>query len=136
MEEIYKITVNKTQMQLIAEALEMHSRLICGQLGESYMPPIRDMLYKIYDEVSSDTYQEKKNKVEMLLNSLKRELWGLEDNASYGVGYNKEADLGYEMYKCILHQFWKDNGDGSSVSVHSSLPLDLTEHKFIEIEKL
>lgn len=135
MEEIYKITVNKTQMQLIAEALEMHSRMTCGQLGESYMPPIRDRLHKIYDEMGVDTYQQKCERVESLLNSLKKELWGLEDNASYGVGYNKTADLGYEMYKCILHQFWKDNG-GSSVSVHSSLPLDLTEHEFIEIEKL
>ena len=45
-------------------------------------------------------------------------------NASYGVGWNakreqQEAQIGYELYKQILHEFHKDN---EHWNVHSSKP--------------
>jgi len=138
----YTITCNKEQLVLIAQALEMHSRAICGQIEESFSPPIEQELWKHYNlEEGADNseYFDKRNKVETLLLEVKKTIWpGFGAGASNGIGYDKTADLGYEMYKCIRYKFEKERqdreGDDYSWNVHTYEPLKLTDIPFIKIE--
>lgn len=136
MEKKYTIELNEEQMRLVAKSLEMHSRMICGQLGESYMPPIQDKIWKL-DGVEM---QRKRQTVENCLEAIKMELWPeLSRHAHHGIGHDDEADLGYEMYKCILSHFEKEReekeGDKYVGNVHTGTPLKLTDQPFIKIKK-
>jgi len=146
-EEKYTITGNKEQLQLIAKALEMYTRAICGQIEESFSPPIHDELWKHYnlDEgADNKEYFYKRKKVEEHLLAVKEIIWpGFGPGASNGVGYDETADLGYEMYKCIKSKFESENeeecvreGKSYFPNVHSGTPLKLTDVPFIKVEKL
>ena len=136
----YTITCNRKQISLIAQALEMNSRMICAQLSESFMPPIRDRIWKAIDE--DDNYHEKRKIVEDSFQAIKTALWPeLHYGEHYGIGRDDEADLGYEMYKQILSKFEEEHekeclseGKTYSGNVHTGTPLKLTKEPVIKIE--
>lgn len=134
----YTIKCNREQIGLIARALETYSRMTCGQLGESYLYPIQNKIWKSFDEDGSEEATKKREKVEFHLNCIKHFLWDLPPNGHHGVGYDEEADLGYEMYKCILSKFEEEyaeeEGDKYRPNVHTGTPLKLTKIPFIRIE--
>ena len=141
--EEYTISCNKKQMLLIAKSLEMYSRMKCGQIETSFLPPIQEKIFEIIHS-KDENFREKRKLVEDSLRKVKLTLWeDLTDNSHYGIGYNNEADLGYEMYKEILHQIEKEDqerceieGEKYQWNVHSSKPcLKLTDEPLIEIEK-
>lgn len=130
------IELNEKQARLIATALEQYSRMICGQLELNKMPSLEQELYK--NKELNDAFWKRRDDVETQLSYLKELIHPLlHSNASYGIGYDKEADLGYEMYKMILHYFEmqraKEEGDKYRSNVHSYLPLELTEEPLIKI---
>jgi len=144
-EKQYTITCNKEQLQLIAKALEMHSRAICGQIEESFSPPIHDELWKHYNtekDADNSEYFYKRNKVEEHLLAVKDIIWpGFGPGASNGIGYDETADLGYEMYKCIKSKFEEEreaeclkNDEDYFGNVHTGIPLKLTNIPFIKVE--
>jgi hypothetical protein len=145
MEKQYKISCNREQLELIAQALEMHSRAICGQIEESFSPPIHEELWKHYKsgegEDNSEFYNKRKEVEDHLL-SVKKIIWNCGPGGSRGIGYDETADLGYEMYKCILSRFESEReekciseGKEYSGNVHTGEPLKLTKIPFIKIEK-
>ena len=129
--------LNRKQIRLISDALEMYARINCGQLEISMMPPIRDALWRLYDSDDPSEYRRKSDAAKAHLNELKRIIWDLEPNESYGIGNFHDSDLGYEMYKQILHHFEKESmeeeGDNYRWCVHSSKPLKLTEEPTIKV---
>jgi len=140
----YTIELNRTQIKLIAQALEMHSRAICGQIEESFSPPIKEELWKHYktgENIDNSEFYDKRKKVEEHLLAVKEIIWpGFGPGASEGVGYDEIADLGYEMYKHILSQFekelQKEKGEKYEANVHTGTPLKLTKEPVIKIKKI
>lgn len=146
MEKKYTIECNEKQLRLIAQALEMHSRAICGQIEESFSPPIHDELWKHYDRdegADNSEYYKKRKEVDEHLLAVKRIIWDCGPGASMGVGYDPTADLGYEMYKEILHQFEKEDKEECNRTgreyfwnVHSEKPcLKFTNEPTIKVKK-
>lgn len=142
MSKKYTVELTEAQMRLVAKSLEMHSRMKCGQLEETFLPPIRDKIFKSI--VKDDNFAEKRKIVDESLQNIKKAIWPeLDRYESYGVGHDNEADLGYEMYKEILHQFEKEDyaakqesGDEYRWNVHSDKPcLKFTDEPTIKIEK-
>lgn len=133
----YTIKCNRLQIQFIAEALEMYARMKCGQLGRTYMPPINEELWKLYKDKSPEIWSTAETAVEKRFDEIKHIIWGLVPNASYGIGYDADADLCYETYKIILSQFEKERaaieGDKYRGNVHTGTPLKLTNQPFIEV---
>jgi hypothetical protein len=84
--------------------------------------------------------------VDYHLSEIKKLIWTEFHNypsASYGIGYDKESDLAYEIYKCILHQFEKDDMKECELTdqqyhsnVHTGTPLKQTDIPFIQIETI
>jgi len=154
MEKKYTITCDEKHLRLIAKALEQHSRIICGQLGESYMPALehgmmKEHYYKYKENHPEDAdnamsnYCAVRENVENNLAVIKQLVWKQSPNASYGIGYDKEADYGYETYKTIL-SFFEDekmkqceiDGTKYSGNVHTGEPLKLTDNPRMEIKIL
>lgn len=139
----YTITCTENQMRLIAESLEMYSRMICGQLNETFLPPIRSRIFNLLD-VDKD-FSKKRNIIDENFSNIKKILWPeLDKHSAYGIGYSEDSDLGYEMYKEILFQFEKEkqekcekNNEKYYWNVHSyENTLKLTKEPKIKIKKL
>ena len=132
-----KIELNKKQAMLIAVALETHSRVLCGQIDLTFNKALETALYRNckYD----DEFWQRRNTIDIHLSAVKRFAFPeLSENESYGIGKFDEADLGYEMYKEILHHFEmieKDKkGNKYKSNVHSYEPLKLTNEPKIKIK--
>ena len=135
----YTITLNETQIRLIAECLEEHSRMICGQLEHRHIPSLQHSMRK---ELEFDNYMKNRDLVDYHLKEIKKIIWtDLDVNANYGIGYDQESDLAYDMYKEIKHTFEKEdkekcskNGTEYQSNVHTSQPYSHTEQPRIDIE--
>ena len=150
-EKLYQITCNEEQIRIMANALEQHSRIICGQLGESFMPGLehgmmKEQYYnkkKELEDKAMTNYCNVREDVQTHLNIIKKMVWDMEVNASHGIGYDEEADLTYEMYKQILYTFQMERkeecdkkGEEYSSNVHSYPCLKLTDSPLMEIKVL
>lgn len=139
----YIIKLNKEQLYVIAEALELSARMRGGQITTSYMKPLEEELWKIYDKKGSTMFQHVRDTVDQHLKTIKKLIWELDDNTSFGIGHNEKADLEYEMYKAILSRFEKEkeeeclkNGVTYYGNVHSGEPLNLTKFPKIKVEQI
>lgn len=150
----YQITLNEKQIRLVAQALEQHSRMICGQLGDTYLPALehgmmKEHYYKYKEEHPEDAdkamrnYCNVRDTVEHYLNYIKKLVWGMDSNAHHGVGYDEEADLGYEIYKGILSKFedekieeCRKTGEEYHGNVHTGECLKLTDEPRVIVEVL
>jgi hypothetical protein len=129
-DEIYTIELNKEQLKIISDCLEMSSRMIVGQLRVSNIYPMQDIIYK-------NSLYEKKEDVEYHLKEIKKILFPeLHRDESYGIGKIEEADHLYEMYKEINHLLQKEReeNEGASTNVHSGIPLKLTDNPLIVVK--
>lgn len=130
------IELTDKQARLIAEALEQHSRVLCGQIELSKIKALETALYR--DCKYNHEFWKKRDLVEEKLKELKSLIFPeLSLSESYGVGKFEEADLGYEMYKMILLHFEDkrriEEGDAYRSNVHSYSPLKLTLQPLIKI---
>ena len=130
------IEVNDKQARLIADALEQHSRMLCGQIDLTFLKGLETALYR--DCKYDDEFWQRRNTIDIHLKAIKRFAFPkLRENESYGIGKFEEADLGYEMYKQILYYFekekMKEKGDKYNSNVHSYEPLKLTDEPIIKI---
>jgi len=146
--------LSEKQLRLIATALEQYSRFICGQLGETYLPSLehgmmKEQYYKYKDNNPEDTenamnnYCKVRDDVNKRLDDIKQIVWNMPPNSHYGIGYDKKADLGYEMYKQILSLFeeireteCEEKGERYTSNIHSGQPLKLTSEEKIIVKEL
>lgn len=125
---MYNITVNKEQLEKIVEALEFYSRFICGQINLSTIPKAT---YKMLSEKGFDSM----TGVDLLFASLKAAGW---DGKQRGIGFNRDADLAYEMYAVMKHKI-REEDRGEPALPHSAndfMPLLSTGVPFIKMEKI
>lgn len=134
----YKVSLNRKQIELLATVLEQHARIMCGHLNTSTVPALDYALDKEYPEFNE--YLQRREFVERQLDNIKAIVWPELGNGNYGVKYDKESDMAYEMYKMIRYQFelerMKEKGDKYIHNVHSTLPLHYSGEDLIKIEKL
>lgn len=131
-----QIELTDKQAMLIAVALEQHSRMLCGQIELSKMKSIETSIYR--DANYDDEFWKRRDLISGKLEELKKLVFPeLSPNESYGVGKFQESDLGYEIYKMILHHFERKirevEGDNYRGNVHSYPPLKFTDEPLIKI---
>ena len=134
-DEIYTIELNKKQLMMVADTLELVSRMLSGQLTVSTIYPFRDILYEQKNKNNIDI---KREKIEEHLREIKKILFpSLHFNASHGIGYNdnSHSDHLYEMYKQIRHLLQRENemNGKDTPNVHSGVPLRLTKNPLIVV---
>lgn len=138
----YRIELEEYQLKLISDCLEMVSRIYCGQLDTITIFPLNDELYDNNKPCTLRDFSNKSSKVNGKLNEIKEIIWG-EMSGHHGIGYNKEADHLYDMYKQILYKIEQVKKDNSKVSntryqsnVHTSKPTQHTHHPPIKVNPL
>ena len=121
--EKYNLTLNKEQLLIIAEALDVCGRIKCAQLKE---------FHHLFDDKKYN-----KDKVAEYLCDIKENIFPELQNTEYLSIYGRkaptEAKLAYDIYKTILHQLHKDD---ESWSINRDEHLLLAGKYGIKIEKI
>jgi hypothetical protein len=142
----YQIEMSDRQMSIMQDALEFYSRFLHGQVD--YIPSCLDWRLK------QDHRTHINPKIKEALNTIKREMFGLEhENSHWGIGTSHiptmeddkkmdEPQISYEMYKMILYTWrqekmetCKKTGEDPGWTVHDSLPLKYSSEKLISIKR-
>lgn len=114
-------------MEIVSKALDLYSRVLCGDLNEAID------VYRM--EVLPDYDHEF---VELYMDMVCRELTRLPINASLGI-FNKQtpenAKIAYEIEKAIENKFYYEQPEPRRYSVHSRIVNDLTKEPIVKIQK-
>jgi len=146
MEKKYKIELTEKQLDVMQEALESFSRGICGQLDYSIFT--KSLKWRLKKDNSD--YGKNSREIDQAINTIKRLVFELEPNSSYGIGMSKnitpncekpipEADIAYEMYKMINYKWQQDskkNGTKTGWTVHDSPPLIYSDQPLMVVEDI
>lgn len=63
-----------------------------------------------------------RNEAEELTKQLKKRFWGLDARTLYGIHYDDDADIFFDIHRVLRYQFYKDRGDTSKAFVDSENP--------------
>lgn len=131
-EKTYTITLNHTQLRVLEEALDLHSRLSIGQV-EIVTEFLSNHFFDAFKEKGITHWEIK----QQYIDPLKEKLFGFGQGASYGVGHDKNPEVGrisYEMCKKCQNTIAKEDNH-KTYSVWHHEPLKLSKEPLITIEE-
>lgn len=133
----YQITLTQSQLRLISEVTEKFARIIIGQISNGIGAEMETAYRKHHDKFIFESKGGDREKLNNLLNEIKKLCFKQEPDVSYGVGYSDKSDTLFDMHEVIRHQLWKDLEDRPDY-VNSAYPAHHWNKKvpLIEIEKL
>lgn len=105
-EKIFRITLKESQMRRLIQAADITSRLICGQMHD-----FQDICegawerHHKHDEnekiIGTPDWWEMRHNLEETLKKIKKDHWGLDSNANYGIHYDDFSDSLFDMRKSM-----------------------------------
>lgn len=135
--QLWQITCNKSQLKLIAKALENYSRRLGGQFSRYEDIVIRDLAEKRVTANTEDNFDYRKfcEELQETLTNLKKLLFPEfpDGSGSYGFDHTPEIGNSYQIYRTIYHELSKENNDNS---VYRRPPLPSGTLGSIKVEKL
>nr|DAR09491.1 MAG TPA: hypothetical protein [Caudoviricetes sp.] len=109
----YTIELTKEQLEGIAEACWVYDRLILGQLTIPLQDVCLDAVIKRY--ANNPTLWARKKEISCIISKYSQKLqklcWGLKKGEYNGVGYDKYADMLFDIQKVIEHSLWLERPD-------------------------
>lgn len=123
----YTIEVTKEQLEGIAYACHITDRLILGQLTI----PLKDVCLEAVEKRYSGNHpswmrkkiRETSDIVAKHIQELQELCWGLQKGEYNGVGYDKYADMLFDIQKVIEHSLWLERpGDEKNNSTNNAFP--------------
>jgi len=107
----FTITLNERQLKILAYACRVTDRLIIGQLNFSLQECCEAAFEKLhkddgFGEIGSLIWYGMRSKVEDMIQILCKLCWGVGRGDNHGLGYDKNADILYDMQKVMEHALW------------------------------
>lgn len=107
----YTITLNERQLRLLAYACRVTERLIIGQLDFSLQECCEAAFEKLHKDdeagkIGSDEWYVMRFEVDGAIHRLRKLCWGVDYGQDHGVGYDKTADILFDMQKVMEHALW------------------------------
>ena len=126
---IYRLELTERQAKLLSYACDNFSRLICGQdwtyqelFEQAWEKRCKEATGNMMDKEWDGGWQNMRNEAEELSKQLKKRFWGLDARTLYGIHYDDDADIFFDIHRVLRYQFYKDRGDTSKVFVDSENP--------------
>jgi len=125
----YILEMNERQARLLSLVCDTFPRLIEGQdhafqdLFESaWEKRCKEATGKMMDDEFEGGWQKMREDAETFCKEIKRRFWDLAPNANYGIHYDDNADIIWDVYRCLRHELWKNNPNRSNITVDSENP--------------
>lgn len=144
-EKRYTIELTEHQLRTLDLVCDRYARLTEGQLELSLQEICEEAWEKLHKTeehpcaIGSDDWYEMRENLEKTLKEMEYTYWGLSGGRYNGIGYDKTADLLWEMHKSMEYAIW-DNMDPESkesmrFTVMSDGPMALTGEPFIIVKR-
>jgi hypothetical protein len=131
---MYVLVVNDEQAEVLAKALDLFSRIGCGQIEELLRHPT--IQKKLYELIDSDKYLDTKNEAEILIGKLKKLLVGFDLNASQSITIAHEPNrVAYDIFQVLRNRiaWFKRPAGGMEVDFHE--PIKWSEQPLPEVKR-
>ena len=134
----FTIEVNEKQLRLMNRAVELWSRLICGQL---YLGDLQDLCCEAYEKSGQGKWGDIRDIAEQDMLMLQRRYWNLQHyGASYGLGYDKTADTLFDMHKVLDHAIYlsmpKEKQQEMKWTVMADKPMAFGDEPLIKVQEI
>ena len=117
----YALSLTRKQLQLLSVACERMSRNLCGQLDMGVFYELERAINRHHEgEERMDLLSE----VRQTLDVLRTRCWNLDSRQFYGIHYDKDSDILFDIHQVLRHQLWLEDPNRSNAVVMSSV------HKF------
>lgn len=117
----YVISLTRKQLQLISIACERMSRNLCGQLDMGVYYELEKAIERHHEgEERMDLLSDVRN----TLDDLRARCWKLSSRQFYGLHYDKDSDILFDIHQVLRHQLWLEDPNRSNAVVMA------TVHKF------
>lgn len=134
----YTIELDENQLREVNKALNFSLRCQIGQLNGKFL----SMLLHEYNILQGENYSFDKmsalrDRLEELLDEIKRLVWNMSPNQSKGVGHSEEVDTLIDMNEVIRHALWLNiEGEKYSYTVDAQEPFHWNKKQpLIKVEK-
>ena len=145
MKKKYIIELTEKQLRILNRACNMYSRLIEGQ-DFAYQELFEAAWEKNCEKETGEKINESwdggwynmRDDAEELSNKIKKRFWGLNAGANYGVKYDEESDMLYDMHQVMRHQLYLDNPnpDKPKYIVDADEPISFGTEPLIKIKAM
>lgn len=145
LKEMYQITLNKRQLQLLSYGCEKLARLIQGQsfalqdlFEEAWERRCKEATGQSMDKEWDGGWYDMREDATAFANNIKKRFWGLEARTENGIHYSETSDIFWEMYEVLRHQLWLDLPEErkSPVTVDAFPAFQLSNEPLIEVKKI
>ena len=137
---ISHFSLNAHQMGLLRNACEQAARLIAGQLDYALVEELMQAYEKSYkdDAEKMEDIWKVRDQIKEDFDKLHTLCWDLPANTDYGMGYDSNSDILWDMYQVIRHQLWNDSkkADDKFWCVSADAPMQTGKEKLINIDKV
>lgn len=120
----YQVEVSHRQLRELSHQCEQHSRFITGQLDYTLQETVESAWETRYAAshppkdngypdrgIGTTEWWDMRHRIEAIINDIRHECWFCTRSSSYGIHYNDESDLYWDMYEVFRHQLWEDRPD-------------------------
>lgn len=119
----YQIELTERQVTLLSYACDRLSRIIQGQDGtyqefmeHAWEKRCKERTGNFMDKSWDGGWYEMRADAEELCKKMKARFWGLRSNELWGVHYDEDADVLYDIHQVLRHQLWLDRPDSEKLS--------------------
>ena len=121
---LYVIHISHRQLRELSFQCEQHSRFITGQLDFTLQEavesawekryaashPLKENGYKDHG-IGTKEWHDVRHNTEAIINDIRWECWQCTRSSNYGVHYDDESDMYWDIYEVFRHQLWLDRPD-------------------------
>ena len=141
----YVLELTERQARLLSWACDNFTRIIAGQdfIYQEFMERAWDKRCKeatghIMDDKWDGGWYEMRRYAESVCKEIKEKFWGLSGQANFGLNYDEDGDIIWDIHQVIRHQLWLDNDDEnkSKWTVDASPASQTGESPLAKIKKI
>ncbi len=117
----YIIEMNERQARLLSWVCDTFPRLIEGQshayqdlFEAAWEKRCKEATGKMMDDEFEGGWQKMREDAETFCKEIKKRFWDLAPNSDWGVHYDDEADIIWDMHQAIRFELWKNNPEPKS----------------------
>jgi len=131
---MYKLTLTKEQAAVIAQALDLFSRIGCGQFEEILRHPT--IVKKLYKLIDSDKYLKSREEAQYGIRVAKKVITGFEPNSSESIVVADEPNrIAYDIFQVIRNRIAWDEKPAGGMEVDFTDPTKWSEQPLPQIEQ-
>lgn len=130
---MYKLTLTEEQAKVIAQALDLFSRIGCGQFEEILHHPT--IAKKLYELIDSNEYSRKKEAAQNYIETAKELITGFRPGTSKSIVVADEPNrIAHDIFQVIRNRIAWDKIPTGGIGVDFQDPLKCSEQPLPKIE--